>query len=82
MIALCYGPETPPSCTTIEHDPPYKVVFIDGTADVYNGIDTPGEIIKGTLTGGAGGIEAKCGSYYRLVGVDWWGWVKISDTHK
>lgn len=72
------------SCT--EYDPPYDVVFIDGVADVYGGVDKPSGSVKGSLTGGAGGIEARCsgsgGEFYRLQGVDWWGWVKISETHK
>ena len=68
------------SCT--EYSGEYDVVFIAGTANVYGGVDSPSSSIKGTITGGAAGIEAKCGSYYRLKGVDWWGWVKISDTYR
>jgi len=72
------------SCT--EYDPPYDVVFIDGEADVYGGVDEPSGSVKGHVTGGAGGIEARCsgsgGSFYRLKGVDWWGWVRTSDTHQ
>ena len=72
------------SCS--EYDPPYDVVFIDGEADVYGGVDEPSSSVKGHITGGAAGIEARCtksgNSYYRLKGVDWWGWVKTSDTHK
>ncbi len=67
------------SCT--EYSGEYQVVFIDGVADVYGGVDAPSTSVKGTVTGGAAGIEARCGAYYRLQGVDWWGWVKISDTH-
>ncbi len=72
------------SCT--EYDPPYDIVFIDGEADVYGGVDEPSGSVKGHMTGGAGGIEARCsgsgGSFYRLKGVDWWGWVRTSDTHR
>ena len=71
-------------CT--EYDPPYDIVFIDGEADVYGGVDEPSSSIKGNVTGGAAGKEAHCsgpnGSYYRLKGVDWWGWVKTDKTHK
>ena len=72
------------NCT--EYDPPYDVVFIDGEVDVYGGVDQPSSSVKGYLTGGSAGIEARCSksgiSYYRLKGVDWWGWVKTSDTFK
>jgi hypothetical protein len=61
------------SSSCIEYDPPYSVIFIKGTANVYGGVDSPSRSVKGTITGGAAGIEAKCGSYYRLKGVDWWG---------
>jgi hypothetical protein len=74
------------SWSCVEYDPPYDVVFIDGTADVYGGVEEPSNSVKGTITEGAAGIEARCsgssGSFYRLKGVDWWGWVKISDTYK
>jgi hypothetical protein len=74
------------SCTQYEGE--YSVVFIDGTAEVYSGIDEPTlSSVKGHVTGGAGGIEAQCslpgaGTYYRLRGVDWWGWVDADDTHR
>ncbi|MCK5794450.1 MAG: hypothetical protein KAH12_07075, partial [Anaerolineales bacterium] len=72
------------SCT--DYDTPYEVIFIDGEADVYGGVDEPSSSIKGQITGGSAGIEARCsgsrGAFYRLKGVDWWGWVKTSDTHK
>jgi len=71
------------NCT--EYDPPYDVVFIDGEVDVYGGVDEPSSAVKGHVTDGAAGIEARCsgsrGSFYRLKGVDWWGWVKTSDTY-
>jgi len=95
MALLCNGglplgksktPSKPPSeyltCNAVEYDSPYKIIFIDGKADVYGGVSTPSTRIKGTITSGTGGIEAKCGSYYRLIGVNWWGWVKISDTYE
>ena len=72
------------SCT--EFDAPYDVVFIDGEAEVFSGVDEPSLSVKGHITGGAAGIEARCsgssGSFYRLKGVDWWGWVRTSDTYK
>ena len=72
--------------TCTEYNPPYDVVFIDGEADVYSCVDEPSLSVKGHITGGAAGIEARCsgssGSFYRLKGVDWWGWVRTSDTYK
>ncbi len=68
-------------CT--EFDPPYRVLPIEGTANVYSGVDQPNPSgVKGKVTGGAGGIEASCtgagqGTYYRLRGVNWWGWVQV-----
>ena len=77
-------PATAPRC--VELSGQYKVVFIDGSADVYGGVDEPTARVKGTVTGGAGGIEATCilagVKWYRLVGVDWWGWVKANDTYE
>lgn len=71
-------------CT--EFDAPYRVVSIKTEADVYGGVDEPSpSSVKGHVTGGAGGVEASCSrpgvpTFYRLRGVDWWGWVKTSDT--
>jgi len=74
------------SWSCFEYDPPYDVVFIDGEADVYGGVDEPSASVKGKVTGGAGGIEARCSrsgdTFYRLRGVDWWGWVRTSDTYQ
>jgi len=72
------------NCT--EYEPPYRVVQIRGEADVYGGVDEPNPSrVKGHITGGAAGVEASCsksgeGSFYRLSGVDWWGWVRSSKT--
>ena len=71
------------SCT--EYDAPYRIVYIDGEADVYGGVTQPNGSVKGHITGGAGGIDAMCtrgsgGGYYRLKGIDWWGWVLVNDT--
>ena len=80
------GSSSRASWSCVEYDPPYDVVFIDGEADVYGGVDEPSSSVKGKVTGGAGGIEARCsgsgGSFYRLQGVDWWGWVRTSDTYR
>jgi hypothetical protein len=71
-------------CT--EYSGQLRVVFIRDEADVYNGVDEPSTYsVKGHVSGGAGGVEARCyhrdyGTYYRLRGVDWWGWVSAGDT--
>jgi hypothetical protein len=69
-----------------EYDAPFRVVTIRDEADVYSGVDEPNpSSVKGHITDGAGGVEASCsqcglGTYYRLRGVDWWGWVRASET--
>ena len=69
-----------------EYDAPLRVVTIAGEADVYSGVDRPNpSSAKGHISGGAAGVEASCataseGLFYRLRGVDWWGWVRASDT--
>ena len=88
-VRLPFGGETehtkaPASRPCTEYDGEYDIVFIEGSADVYGGVDSPSSNVKGTVTGGAGGIEASCSRdgkfYYRLQGANWWGWVLASDT--
>ena len=52
--------------------------------NVYSGVDEPRtDDIKGTITADAAfRVECKYGSWYRVRGVDWWGFVKISDTYE
>lgn len=55
-----------------------------GKINVYGGVDEPRtDDIKGTITADAAfRVECKYGSWYRVRGVDWWGFVKISDTYE
>jgi hypothetical protein len=77
---------TSPQWSCAEFDAPFKIVAIDGEADVYSGVDQPNPTsVKGHITGGAAGFEASCskageGSFYRLRGVDWWGGVRTDRT--
>ncbi len=55
-----------------------------GKINVYGGVDEPRpDDIKGTISADAAfRVECKSGSWYRVRGVDWWGFVKISDTYE
>jgi len=55
-----------------------------GKIDVYGGVDEPRtNDIKGTISADAAfRVECKSGSWYRVRGVNWWGFLKISDTYE
>lgn len=69
------------SCSDYADEP---VAFTRGTdrIDVYGGVDEPRtNDVKGSVDPGAGiAVERKCGSWYRVRGVYWWGWLKSSNV--
>lgn len=75
-----------------EYEAPFQMVGIDGRVDVYGGVDTPSERVKGHATAGRVGVEARCsgprGTFYRVRGTTggeeglWWGWVNADDTYR
>ena len=88
LIAACGGSSQPSrstgpafTCTDYDDEP---VAFTQGTGriDIYGGVDEPRtNDVKGTVDPGAGvAVERKCGSWYRVRGVDWWGWLKSSNV--
>ena len=69
-----------PSCSDYSDEP---IAWSQGSGriDVYSGVDEPSkDTVKGSINPGAAfRVERKCGSWYRVQGVDWWGWLKGSN---
>lgn len=52
-----------------------------GLVNVYGGVSSPQkDDVKGTITPGAAfNVECSEMGWYRVRGIDWWGWLKPSD---
>jgi len=74
---------TSPTFTCSDYtDEPIAFTRGTGRIDIYGGVDEPRtNDVKGTVDSGAGiAVERKCGSWYRVRGVNWWGWLKSTNV--
>jgi hypothetical protein len=65
---------------------PYEEVFFRDEVIVYDGTDEPTMEFKQVIVGGSAQLLAQCtgssGSYYRVRGGSWSGWVNTRDAQR